>query len=337
MFGSVLVYRLGFAWLGKLGSLSFGLHALLWILIYGRGKGLIHTHDIDTPLLVGWLLSFLPRTYWIATVHGAHRISEKLHTFWGRRRLRLMQNRSDHIVAVSTESEKMMRDFGFPSEVISLIPNGLDVDFYIPPDPKARDDLRMQHGYAPDEFVVLFLGRLIRLKRPDLLLRAFPKVLEIGDAKCIIVGDGPEMDGLRLLADNLDIAEHVLFTGFASNVRDFYWISDAFVLPSRSEGLPVALLEAMACGLPVVVSRCAGNLEIVTDEYDGLTFEIDNPDHLAKQLKRLQKDDVLREQLVGNARVTVTNHYSIGAIAEEHIKIYSGPHKTGLANCMADG
>jgi glycosyltransferase involved in cell wall biosynthesis len=99
-------------------------------------------------------------------------------------------------------------------------------------------------------------------------------------------------------------------------------VSDIFVLPSQYEGLPVALLESMACGKTVLVSECDGNLHIVQNGSNGLTFAIDDEDHLASQLKQLLDNPRLRQELGQNAHTTILEHYSMAYVTQEHSALY---------------
>jgi glycosyltransferase involved in cell wall biosynthesis len=218
--------------------------------------------------------------------------------------------------------ERTLLDMGIPSEYISLIPNGLDTDFFRPPQVEEREKLRSRHGYDSQTVVLLFLGRLIHRKRPDLLLRALAHLETNQQVNCLIVGDGPRMGNLQKIAQDLGIGTQVEFAGSVDNVRDFYWLSDIFVLPSRWEGLPVALLESMACGLTPLVSSCEGNLEVVTPERDGLSHAVDDLKSLKAQVERLVADAALRRRLGQEARRPIVESYGLDAVAESHLRIY---------------
>jgi len=333
--GTTLVRRLGLGGPGKLRSLTFGLHTLYWVLRHGRSVPLIHTQNIDTPLLLGILLSLLARKRWVATIHGEWHIPDKRCTLLGRVRLYLMCRLVDHFIAISEANRQVMLEEGISPEQISLIPNGLDADFFRPPQPEERRALRAQHDYEPDDVIVLYLGRLILRKRVDLLLRAFAGLGQESGAKCIIVGDGPEIDNLQVLAENLGLGAHVRFTGPVDNVRDFYWLSDIFVLPSMFEGLPVALLESMACGMAVLAAQSPGNLQVVKDGVNGLTCSIDDLDALSRQLKRLITDADLRSALGTEARRSILAGYSILAVSEAHLKVYAQFGHSGIGEVVS--
>ena len=114
-------------------------------------------------------------------------------------------------------------------------------------------------------------ARLSEQKGIDILLQAVASALPAGvDCKCIIVGDGPLRQQLLKQAQDLDLSGHVFFEGFQEDIRPYLHAASAFVLTSHREGLPLAILEAMACGLPCLVTDVGGNAEAVTHQVEGL-------------------------------------------------------------------
>lgn len=320
---SVPVRRLGTGGSVKLGALSFGLHAFYWILRHCRSIPIIHTQNIDTPLLVGMLLKVIGRKHWVVTIQGEPPIFAKHHTLFGRLRLRSMRRLADHFIAITEENEKVLLEDGIPAQQISRIPNSVDTDYFRPPRSDERQALRAQYGYDLDDTIVLYMGRLIFRKRVDLLLRAFARQSPASGVHCIVGGGGEETEKLQALTRELRLGSRVQFQGPVDNVRDFYWLSDIFVLPSRFEGLPVALLESMACGMAVLVSRCPGNLQVVKDKVNGLTCGIDDLSELSDCLKTLIKDRNLRSALGTEARSSISTEYSITAVSAAHLRVYN--------------
>mgnify|MGYP000160521275 CR=1 FL=1 len=320
---TVPVRRLGFGGPGKLRALTFGLHTLYWVWRHGQAVPVIHTQNMDTPLLVGIWLKLLARKRWVATIHGEWHIPLTRRVLLGPVRLYLMRRLVDHFIAISEGNRQAMLAEGISPERISLIPNGIDTDFFRPPQPEERRALRARYGYGADEVMVLFLGRLLFRKRPDLLLQAVARLGREDSVQCVVAGDGPEMSHLRALAEKLALDRRVRFAGAVDNVRDFYWLSDIFVLPSQYEGFPVALLESMACGMAVLVTRCAGNLAVVTDGVNGLASEIDDVESLSQQLRVLVHDAAKRRALGREARQTVLTRCSMQAVSTAHLQVYN--------------
>src|SRR6266516_134699 len=157
---------------------------------------------------------------------------------------------------------------------------------------------------------VLTVGRLVEDKAQDVLLEAFACAGdEFKEWRLAVVGEGLLGDSLRAQAEALGIAGRVDWHGFVRDPYHFYRAAHVFALPSRIEGMPNALLEAMSCGLPVVVSDASpGPLELVEDGVTGLVVPVNDPTKLAAALRRLGNDGVLRRRLGAGARERVADH-----------------------------
>lgn len=164
---------------------------------------------------------------------------------------------------------------------------------------------------------VLTVGRLVEDKAQDVLLEAFACAGdEFKEWRLAVVGEGLLGNRLRAQAEALGIAGRVDWHGFVRDPYRFYRAAHVFALPSRAEGMPNALLEAMSCGLAVVVSDGSpGPLELVEDGVTGLVVPVNDPTKLAAALRRLGNDGVLRQRLGAAARERVTDHDLPRAIA----------------------
>jgi glycosyltransferase involved in cell wall biosynthesis len=223
--------------------------------------------------------------------------------------------RCDRFVALNTAVGRELLDAGVPADRIVQIPNGIEVGtMSIPSD-------REPHRPAG----VVFLGRLHEQKGVDVLLRAAAWIREHRPERSLrydVVGDGPLRDELLALAQNLGVASDVRFLGYHDDVAPLLDMADAFVLPSRAEGISNALLEAMAVGVPVIASDVPGNTDVVEHEANGLLVEVDDPASLAAAILRLVDEPDLRERLRQEARRTVETRYSIGHVAERYVDLY---------------
>lgn len=176
-----------------------------------------------------------------------------------------------------------------PPERIFVIPNPI-----LPEDNPAGTDPARR---------IIAVGRLVRQKGHDLLLRAFAQIApDFPDWRLRILGDGPEAGDLGTLADELQIADHVEMPGRSSDVASELSQASLFVLSSRFEGFPNALVEAMAAGLPVIATDCpSGPREIVRHEVDGLLVPPEDVDALAAAMRRLMSDPDERARLAARA------------------------------------
>lgn len=172
---------------------------------------------------------------------------------------------------------------------------------------------------------VVAMGRLIPAKGFDALLRAFAQVAgELPDWKIVIAGEGPERANLMALAESLGILRRLTLTDWVDEPADLLATADIFALPSRYEGFPNMLLEAMACGVAVIATASAGACEIVTDGVDGLLVPVDSPSELAQALRRLATDGVLRRRL-GQRALAVSERYKVDAVIRKWDELITPP------------
>ena len=199
----VPVYRLGWPGRGKLNALTFGVHALAILAWRLREYGLIHVQNIDAPLLIGLLARALLRRQLVVTIHGHTPIMGRNTSFRGRLRTRLMAHAVDRFTSINPDNTAVLVDLGVPREHIHEIPNGIDTTIFRPPGPADRNAARSQLGLAADEFVVVYIGRLIAWKRVDLLIDAWSRSEPVNRGRLLIVGDGPEGAALRAAAERV--------------------------------------------------------------------------------------------------------------------------------------
>jgi len=214
-----------------------------------------------------------------------------------------------HAAAVIANSQGLRElAVAFDSSIcIPVIPNGVDVPHFNSGD---RD------WSTPR---ILSAGRVVYQKGFDLGLRALAGLQHI-NWEWRIAGDGPEMDGLKSLAHELGIAERVTFLGWHSreDLAQWYHRSNLFLFPSRHEGMPNAVLEAMASGLPVVATRIAGSEELVVDGLTGLLVNTEDVDSLRDGLRRLLVEEKTREQMGRASRKRVEEEYSWENVARQY-------------------
>lgn len=220
----------------------------------------------------------------------------------------------DRFVALNPTVVDELRAAGVPGERIVALPNGVDT---------ARPPWHRTALHDPA--CVLYVGRLHPQKGLDTLLHAFallharlprPVVLRL-------LGEGPSERQLRSLAADLGVQGAVDFAGRHEDVKPQYDHADVFVLPSRVEGLSNALLEAMASGLPAVVSDIPGNRNVITDGMTGLIVPVDDPEALAQALERMLTDQRLRERAGAAARLTAEQTYSFDSVAARYLDLYA--------------
>lgn len=182
---------------------------------------------------------------------------------------------------------------------------------------------RVALGIAADALVVGCVGRLVELKNHRSLLATLPALVETYPSVCVVVaGDGPLRSELESLARDLGVADHVIFLGAVTDVASFLPALDVFALPSRTEGLSIALLEACSAGLAVVATAVGGNTEIIQDRKTGLLVPVDDSEALLSALNQLIGDESLRQSLGGAALAWVAEHASVEALRGAYDRFY---------------
>jgi glycosyltransferase involved in cell wall biosynthesis len=182
-----------------------------------------------------------------------------------------------------------------------------------------------RYGLIKNDFLVLYLGRLHPKKRPDLLVRAYSKVLKrIPNAKLILCGKGEERRKLEKLASDLSISNAIIFTGFVSEDEkwDLLKNCDVFVLPSIIEGHPITVMEAMVCGKPVIATNVGPFPEIIRDGETGVLVPVDSAEYLVKAIIDLALNIERRKEMGRKARKDVEKRFDIKKIAEDYLRIY---------------
>lgn len=218
----------------------------------------------------------------------------------------------DRIVTICSWSYQEAEAEGFPKTKITFIPNGVDIKRYCPTEGKTTSPNR-----------IAFIGRLSPQKGVDSLLQAFASVArKLPDLLLDIIGDGPQKASLIKMAEDLKVKDKVIFHGTVQQPEPLLTASRIFVLPSRSEGLSNALLEAMACGLPVVATNVGGNIDLIRTGQNGLLVEKDSPDHLAGAIEKLLIDPALADRLGQAARNTIVADYGMEPVTLKYIALY---------------
>ncbi len=196
--------------------------------------------------------------------------------------IRWAAQRADRLIAVAAALKVSLVDLGIEAERVSVLRNGVDLARFRPPIDRAR--LRAELGIARPTLVTV--GHLIERKGHDLVIAALSS---LGDVDLLVVGDGPERDALRALVERLRLSSRVRFLGALPHgeLARIYGAADALVLASSREGWANVLLEAMACGTPVVATRVWGTPEAVTEPAAGVLVDDRTADAIAAGVRAL--------------------------------------------------
>lgn len=276
---------------------------------------IIHSHT--GSFFHGSVAGFIARTQGIIyTEHGRDpvetipiRVLDKISSFF-----------VDRIVTVSKALERhMVQEIKLPQKKILTIINGVNTETYC--DASKPEKLLAEFGLQPTNKIVGTIGRLAEIKNHPFLIRAFNKVKHIWpESRLVVVGNGPCEDSLKSLVSDLGLSDSVIFTGNRNDVRDIYNLFDVFVLSSFSEGTSFSLLEAMASGVPPVVTNVGGNPGIVRDSVNGYLVEVDDDQALADKISDIFQHG--GKDLAANARQLVIDRYSLKKNLQQYANIY---------------
>lgn len=183
----------------------------------------------------------------------------------------------------------------------------------------------------PTSFVIGSVGRLEPIKSYDLLIRAFHKAFreltKTYDVCLVLIGDGSEMSKLKHMASNLGLDKQVMFTGFEANPYPYYQLFDCFALSSQSEGLSIALLEAMAFGLPIITTHGDQHHDVITDQINGILVPVNNIELYAQAILKLYKNPSLRRAQGERNRCLVRDKFSISSVGSAYEGLFLNAHK----------
>jgi len=256
----------------------------------------------------------------IASVHDNYRTDKR-----PKRRImnRILSKITDKIVAVSEAvKEDIMRYDRIDPSKIEVIPNGIDVERFNPE--KKTTDIRKEFSLEEDDIVIGFIGRIVTAKGLEYLLDALPYLKgEFKSIKLLIVGEGSLVEELKERAKKNNIFNNILFTGKRRDIPEILASIDIFVMPSIAEGLPNALLEAMAMGKPIVTTEVGGIPEVIKNEINGLLVPPRNAESLVTAIKTFLDNRHLAIKIGQRAKNYVEENLSIQTTTQKWESLYT--------------
>ncbi|MGB8259829.1 MAG: glycosyltransferase [Terracidiphilus sp.] len=299
-----------------------------WLL--REAPDVVHAHLPHAAWIARWSRLTAPVRVLIDTVHTSATGG------WGRRLgYRLSRRLPDRVTAVSQAvADAYLAARMVTAPQLTVLPNGIDLDRWHP-DPALRARVRAELGLR-DEFLWLSAGRLVAVKDYPTLLHAMAALPP--QARLAIAGAGPLEDALRRRARQLGLDSRVRFLGFTHDLPRFLQAADGFVLCSRWEGLPLALLEAAACSLPSVATGVPGTSEAVADGGTGLLVRPAGSSLAlhGKMMELMRMSAEQRGELGANARQRVELCYSLSSVLDRWEALYTelleanpSPRRTG--------
>ena len=282
----------------------------------GEGADLLHCH-LPLAGVVGRLAGGLAR---VPVVYTEHNLQERYHP-WTRRANLATWRLQAAVVAVSGDVAASIRRHADPRVPVRVVLNGIEPP--PPPDPAAVARARAACGAADGAPVVGTVAVLRPQKRLDLWLEAAGAILaEVPEARFVVVGDGPLRGELEAKAAAGRTAGRVVFAGLQEDVVPWLAAMDLYLMSSEFEGLPLALLEAMSAGLPVVATRVGGIGEVVEDGTSGRLVGFGDPEALARAAVELLGDRERRQRVAERGRRRVAERFGVARMARELGEVY---------------
>ena len=310
---------------GLANAVSFMVSLLIYLLTRARSADAIHVHLAGSPALAALAAGRLLGKRVIIKLGGGRGVGElsgSAGTWSGRLKLRLLSWLKPRFVAVSRDQADELKAYGIHGADLSFLPNGVDTDLYRPASsPQEKIRLRAHWGW-PAGLCFLYVGRLSSEKRLGPFLEAWSALPQSSGKGSFValIGTGPEDEALKRQA-----REHapgsVLILPPTDQIHLAYAAADVFILPSISEGLSNALLEAMSSGLAVLASRVGGTAEVVREGEAGLLFAPLDVEELKLRIEAILSDPSRLGAWGAKARA-VALAYSIDHVAESYEALY---------------
>jgi len=244
---------------------------------------------------------------------------------WLRNRILL---RADVFVTMYSDMTKELEDYGVDMRKVTLIPQSVNAERYQVANTEVRKSMRRKLGLPEKNRIAVYTGRIVSYKGVPVLLREWERLRrEMDDITLVICGSGGVdiyacEDEMRAYVDEHSLADSVKFAGAVRNVDEYLQAADVFVLPTENDAFPLCLLEAMACGLPLITTTVGALKDVIEHRRNGLVMEPGNGEQLFNELKELFQDADLREKLGRAAREDVMNNYTLDIIARRYIELF---------------
>jgi glycosyltransferase involved in cell wall biosynthesis len=229
----------------------------------------------------------------------------------------------DRVVAISGGVADSLAAAGVDRDRMTIVPSGVDCERFCPASPDERARARANLGISDGEIAIVAVGALEPRKGHRYLIEAIASLAQSDIVlRCFIAGHGSIRTDLENQIAKLGCAPRIAMLGRVEDPLELLWASDIFAMPSLNEGLGVAALEAMACGMPAIVSAVGGLREVVEHDVSGILVEPARPHQIAAAIARLAGSAELRAKMGVAARTRVETNYSMASMAARTLALY---------------
>lgn len=236
---------------------------------------------------------------------------------------RWMDKRQDQMIAVCNKGKEQLIANGWTGDRIQVIFNAVDMNAWA--GDRSESTMRAELGIPEDRIVMLCASRFAHDKGHDYLIRSLKRLTEISDVPftMVLAGDGPLLEQTKAQVKELGLEEQVIFVGFRKDIKNLYKGSDIYINSSQHEALSFLIVEAMAAGLPVIVTDMGGNRDIVPPEArHGALVIYDDPESMAQAMKKMIEDGEYRAACAQEALRTVADKFEIGKMCQVTWGVY---------------
>jgi glycosyltransferase involved in cell wall biosynthesis len=304
-----------------LGAVIF-LSCLAGYLIKNRKDiSLIHTYQIGYTSSLSIFLGILlrkPSLIKLASSGEGGDIERARKTLWGRIFL-YMAKKASRIIIVSRTVEEELIAASVDHAKLCPISNGVDLNEYNHREEQSQARKALE---IPDRKTIIYTGRLSPEKGVDFLVRSFARVQRSLNCQLVIIADGPEKKYIMHLIDRFEVSDAVLLIPTVDDVASYLKAADLFILPSRFEGLSNALLEAMACSVPIISTRVGGSIDLIKDGINGILVDSESEEQLVDAIVRVFTDPELASSLGENARKSIEVHHDLNQVSDAYLELY---------------
>jgi glycosyltransferase involved in cell wall biosynthesis len=241
---------------------------------------------------------------------------------------RWMDKRQDQMIAVCNRGKEQLIANGWSGERIQVVFNAVDMAAWA--GDRSQSTMRTELGIPEDRLVMLCASRFADDKGHAYLVRSLKRLGEITQVPftMVLAGDGPLLEPTKEQVKSLGLEDRVIFAGFRKDIKNLYKGSDIYINSSRHEALSFLIIEAMAAGLPVIVTDMGGNRDIVPPDADcGALVVYDDPESMAQAMKRMLEDDAYRANCAASALRTVEEKFEVGKMCQLTWQVYEKARK----------
>ncbi|MEK4736360.1 MULTISPECIES: glycosyltransferase family 4 protein [Bacillus] len=238
---------------------------------------------------------------------------------------RILASHTDCLITINQEDYDLAVKHRFPVRDIKLVHGvGIDVQRFTPVTEIEKRELKLQCGYKSQDFLMFYAAEFNKNKNQNFLIHVLAQLKnEMPHAKLLLAGEGPLMEECKKIATQLGVTKMVHFLGYRNDIASLLQMSDLAIASSYREGLPVNIMEAMACGLPVVATDNRGHRELIINNKNGWIVDRDDIKAMADRIKGISINPKVLAQMGQYGCTSIKNQYSVNEVLKEKQEIYT--------------